>query len=155
MPIGNICNGISFRHDDSVLRSFSGAVCIVFIDNESNLDKMRESNLLEDSKPLENHTKRSNGMDFGFEIIMDFAMSIDNLDLANLVGEVKDEIGELQIFWTFRKLYTKRSNSMFSGFENMMDFAMDIDKLNMANLAGKVMDKIMEYQIFLSKVFRR
>ena len=27
MPIGNICNGISFRHDDSVLRSFSGAVC--------------------------------------------------------------------------------------------------------------------------------
>ena len=26
MPIGNICNGISFRHDDSVLRSFSGAV---------------------------------------------------------------------------------------------------------------------------------
>ena len=26
MPVGNICNGISFRHDDSVLRSFSGAV---------------------------------------------------------------------------------------------------------------------------------
>ena len=26
MPIGNICNGISFRRDDSVLRSFSGAV---------------------------------------------------------------------------------------------------------------------------------
>ena len=26
MPIGNISNGISFRHDDSVLRSFSGAV---------------------------------------------------------------------------------------------------------------------------------
>ena len=30
MPIGNICNGISFRRDDSVLRSFSGAVMVSF-----------------------------------------------------------------------------------------------------------------------------
>ena len=31
-------------------------------------------------------------MDFGFEKIMDFTMNIDMLDLANLVGEVMDEI---------------------------------------------------------------
>ena len=37
-------------------------------------------------------------MDFGFENKMDFAMNIDKLDLANLVGEVMDEIVEFQIF---------------------------------------------------------
>ena len=31
-------------------------------------------------------------MDFGFEKILNFAMNIDMLDLANLVGEVMDEI---------------------------------------------------------------
>ena len=39
-------------------------------------------------------------MDFGFVKIMDFAMKIDKLDWANLVGEVMDEIVE---FFTFRK----------------------------------------------------
>ena len=33
-----------------------------------------------------NYTKRSNSMDFGFENIIDFAMDIDKLSLANLVG---------------------------------------------------------------------
>ena len=31
-------------------------------------------------------------MDFGFEKILNFAMNIDMLDLANLVGEVMDKI---------------------------------------------------------------
>ena len=30
-------------------------------------------------------------MDFGFEKIMDFAMDIDNLNLANLVGNLMDK----------------------------------------------------------------
>ena len=39
------------------------------------------------------------GFGFGFEIILDFAMDIDNkLNLANLVGKVMDEIMECQIF---------------------------------------------------------
>ena len=38
---------------------------------------------------------------YGF--VMDFAMNIDKLNLANLVGEVMDEIVEFQIFFTFRK----------------------------------------------------
>ena len=33
-------------------------------------------------------------MVFGFENIMDFAMDIDKLNLANLVGKVMDEIME-------------------------------------------------------------
>ena len=38
-------------------------------------------------------------MVFGFENIMDFAMEIDKLNLANLVGEVMmDKIMEYQIF---------------------------------------------------------
>ena len=45
------------------------------------------------------------GFGFGFEIIMDFAMDIDNkLNLANLVCKVMDEIMECQIF---SKVYTK------------------------------------------------
>ena len=40
----------------------------------------------------------SNGMVFGFEKIMDFAMDIDKLNLANLVGKVMDKIMEYQIF---------------------------------------------------------
>ena len=36
-------------------------------------------------------------MNFGFEIIMDFAVNIDKPNLANLVREVA-EIAELQIF---------------------------------------------------------
>ena len=37
----------------------------------------------------------SNGMVFGFEKIMDFAMDIDKLNLAaNLLGKVMDEIME-------------------------------------------------------------
>ena len=48
---------------------------------------MREINLLNGCKPTENHTKRSNRMDFGFENIMDFAMAmamnIDKIYLAN------------------------------------------------------------------------
>ena len=37
-------------------------------------------------------------MDFGFEKIMDFTMNIDKHNLATLVGKVKDEIMEYQIF---------------------------------------------------------
>ena len=33
-------------------------------------------------------------MDIGFEKIMDFAIDIDKLNLANLVGKVMDEIME-------------------------------------------------------------
>ena len=36
-------------------------------------DKMRENNLLVSCQPSENHTKRSNSNDFGFEKIIDFA----------------------------------------------------------------------------------
>ena len=44
------------------------------LNNESNLDKMRESNLRKGCKqPLEIHTKRSNSLDFGIEKIMDFS----------------------------------------------------------------------------------
>ena len=34
----------------------------------------------------------SNGMVFGFEKIMDFAMDIDKLNLAKMVGKVMDKI---------------------------------------------------------------
>ena len=37
-------------------------------------------------------------MVFGFENIMDFAMDIDKLNLANLVGKVVDMIMEYQMF---------------------------------------------------------
>ena len=37
-------------------------------------------------------------MVFGFENIMDFAMDIDKLTLANLVGKVMDKIMEYQMF---------------------------------------------------------
>ena len=63
---------------------------------------MRESNLLIGCQPSENHTKRSNCIDFGFEKIMDLTMDIDKFHLANLVGEVMEEVV-------------------------IMDFAMDID----------------------------
>ena len=45
--------------------------------------------------PLENYS-----MVFYFEIIMDFALNIDKLNLANLVGKVMDEIMEYQIFFS-------------------------------------------------------
>ena len=54
----------------------------------TNLDKMRESNLTKGCKPLENPTKRSYSMDFGFAIRMDFAMNTDKLNLVNLVVKV-------------------------------------------------------------------
>ena len=90
-------------------------------------------------------------MDFGFKIIMGFAMNIDNLDLANFLGLVMDKIVELQIFLTLRKLFQNFEQYGF-GLEKKFDFAMDIDKLNLANLLGKVMNKIMEYQIFCQSV---
>ena len=34
----------------------------------------------------------SNSMGFGFEIMVDFAMDIDKINLANLVGKLMDEI---------------------------------------------------------------
>ena len=40
----------------------------------------------------------SNGMVFGFEKIMDFAMDIDKLNLANLEEKLMDEIMEYQNF---------------------------------------------------------
>ena len=39
-------------------------------------------------------------MDFDFENIIDFAMNIDKLDLANLVAKVMDEIVEFQNYLT-------------------------------------------------------
>ena len=39
-------------------------------------------------------------MDFDFKNIIDFAMNIDKLDLANLVGKVMDEIVEFQNYLT-------------------------------------------------------
>ena len=80
-------------------------------------------------------------MDFDFEKITDFAMNINKLDLANLVGKVMDEIVGSRFFLPSEN-YTKRSNSMVFGFKKKMGFAMDIDKL--ANLVGKVIDEIME-----------
>ena len=50
--------------------------------------------------PSENHTKWSNSMVFGFEKILDSAMDIAKLNLANLVGKVVDEIMEYQIWST-------------------------------------------------------
>ena len=38
-------------------------------------------------------------MEFAFENIMDFTMNFDMLVLANLLGEMMDEIMEFQIFW--------------------------------------------------------
>ena len=37
-------------------------------------------------------------MVFGFEKLMDFAMDIDKLNLAKMVGKVMDKIMEYQIF---------------------------------------------------------
>ena len=41
-------------------------------------------------------------MGFGFEIIVDFAMDIDKINLANLVGKLMDEIMEYlpKPYWT-------------------------------------------------------
>ena len=40
-------------------------------------------------------------------------INIDKLNLANLVGEVMEEIVEFQIFFTFRKLYKKVKQHCF------------------------------------------
>ena len=47
-------------------------------------------------------------MDFGFAIIIDFAMNTDKMNLAYLVGKVMDEIIKFQILLTFRKLYLSK-----------------------------------------------
>ena len=52
---------------------------------------------------------------YGFEKIMDFAMNIDKLNLANLVGEVMDEIVEFQIFFTFRKQVVSTCHQCMDG----------------------------------------
>ena len=75
----------------------------MFVDKVKNLDKMRESNLQKDCKASENHTKRLNSMDFGFNIMIDFTLNIDKLNLANLVGEVMDKIMEFQNFLYLQK----------------------------------------------------
>ena len=49
--------------------------------------------------PSENYTRWSDSMVFGFEKILDSAMDIAKLNLANLVGKVVDEIMEYQIFY--------------------------------------------------------
>ena len=72
------------------------------------LDKMRESNLPKGCKSSEKHTKRSYNMDFGFAIIIDFAMNTDKMNPAYLVGKVMDEIIKFQILLTFRKLYLSK-----------------------------------------------
>ena len=42
---------------------------------------------------------------------MDFIKNIEKLNLANLVGEVTDNIVDFQIFLTFRKLYNERNDN--------------------------------------------
>ena len=70
----------------------------------TNLGKNRKMNLLIRAiKPSENHTKRPNRIDIGHEKIVDFAMNIDKLNLANLVGEVMDKIMEFQNFLYLQK----------------------------------------------------
>ena len=90
-------------------------------------------------------------MDSGFEIIKDFAMNIDKLDLAILVRQVIKKIVEFHTFFTIRKLYQNVKQHVFFVFEKKLNLAMDIDKLNLANLMGKVMDQNMEYKTFLPK----
>ena len=48
--------------------------------------------------PSEQFFKRSNSIVFCCEKILEFAMDIDKLNLANLVGKVMDKIMEYQIF---------------------------------------------------------
>ena len=47
--------------------------------------------------PSEKYSKRSNSMVFGFQNIMDFAIDIDKLNLANLLGKVMNKIMEYQM----------------------------------------------------------
>ena len=61
-----------------------------------NIDKLNMANLVGEVMdkivefhiffPSGNYTKGSNNMVFGFEKLMDFALDIDKLDLANLVS---------------------------------------------------------------------
>ena len=44
--------------------------------------------------------RNESNLDHGFEIIVDFAMDIDMISLANLVGNVMDEIMEYQVSLT-------------------------------------------------------
>ena len=87
--------------------------------------------------------KESNSMGFCFEKIMDLAMNIKKLVLANLVGEVMDKILEFRSILTFRTLIQKAKQNGFD-CKKIMDSTMDIDKLNLTNLVGKVMDEILE-----------
>ena len=76
--------------------------------------------------PSENYTRWSDSMVFGFEKIMDFAMDIVKLNLANLVGYVMEEITEYQIFFPkcteiyvetrdFQKITKRLPNTIFQG----------------------------------------
>ena len=78
----------------------SPLVCLLVGNKGTNLDKMRESNLT-------NHTKRSYSMDFGFVIIIDFAMM--NTDKLNRLMDVIVEFALL----TFRKSYQKVKQHRF------------------------------------------
>ena len=85
----------------------SPLVCLLVGNKGTNLDKMRESNLTKGCKPSENHTKRSYSMDFGFVIIIDFAMM--NTDKLNRLMDVIVEFALL----TFRKSYQKVKQHRF------------------------------------------
>ena len=52
-------------------------------------------------------------MDYGFENRMDFAMYIDRLDLANLVGKVLDKIVEFKIFIYHQKIMSKGQTAQY------------------------------------------
>ena len=81
-------------------------VLMCVCDKVTYLDKIRKCKLQKGCKSSENHMKRSNSMNIGLEKIMDFAVNIDKLDLANLAGEVMDEIMEFQFFY-FQKNIAK------------------------------------------------
>ena len=52
-------------------------------------------------------------MDFGFEKIMEFAMNIDKLHLANLVVEVIDEIIWSSRFFYLQNNFSKGQTALF------------------------------------------
>ena len=69
MPIGNICNGISFRHDDSVLRSFSGAVISDNLIEKILIDSLTKVAEFYHSHPKEKQLKLINSFSFGLGLL--------------------------------------------------------------------------------------
>ena len=67
---------------------------------ESDHAKMREGNLQKSCNPSENHTwYLTNLVVFDLEEIMNFAMDIEKLNLANFVGKVMDVFMVVPDLW--------------------------------------------------------